>query len=147
MQGKATVEPLSEAHGEELGTLLEDVKALLGEAEQGGDWADLDDRAIKPLQDLLGTTPAEPLKRKVAFGLGEILQREFDLDWVTARTREGEAVLALHIPLSFHLMFPDEFFEEDAAGGGKAINVRVAYLHWSDWINEHQFDEDGEVDF
>ena len=138
-----TPAPLTEEHGQELSSLLEELKKLLQEKSTGS-WDELDDRALKPLQQIIGDSPSERHVRSVAYGLGEILQRQFDLDWVTAKNEDGEQ-MALHIPLSFHLMFPDEWFVETVKNG-KPANVRTTYLKWANWIGEHQFDEDGEID-
>lgn len=144
MSGKASsFTPLNQEDGKALDAGLDGLKALLAERAEEASPA-FDETTIKPLQDVLSTDLSKEQIQWADFGLGEILQRLFDLDWVSAETETGHEI-ALHIPLSVHLIYPSKFFSEPHAAG-KALNVRTTYLEWCDWIGEHQFDTEGELD-
>ncbi len=145
MTGKARdFVPLSKEDADKLGSILDDLRKE-SEAKFPKELQAFDETALKPLQKLMAGKPEPDEVRRIDFGLGEILKQEFDLDWVSAETETGHEI-ALHIPLSVHLIYPTTFFSEPHRKSGKVPNVRTTYLHWVGWINDHQFDAEGEID-
>ena len=137
MAGNGTIEPITEEEAKELERTLEAIRGRVSGAG-GPNSGRLDERSIKPLQDLLAQDSSPDVVRLLDYGLAEILAAEFDLDWARAE-RDGAPQVVLQIPFSEHVLYPSAFFSEQVKKG-KIPNVRTTYLHWSDWINEHQFE-------
>ncbi len=127
---------LTEDHAKDLDKALETLQARVSELSPG-ETLEYNDSSLKPIQHVLDTEPSIEQLRAAEFGLGEILQKEFDLDWVTA-TRGEETLIALNIPCTENVIFPHEFFKQLKEGHG--ANARVTYLKWADFVGEHAFD-------
>lgn len=130
---------LSDTDTQSLASLHAEVRRMLDE-KFPGQHPELDERCLKPFQKLLAQAPTPGQVRALEYGLGDILKRQFDLDWVTAHTSAGP-VIALNIPYSSHLLFPGDWFTRKLAAG-KPVNVRTIFLECQDFIQKHLFAAD-----
>lgn len=131
--------PLSEQDTTTLEDCLNHLKERLSEV-MPGEKLEFDDRAFKPLQRLLSKSIDDRLIQAVELGLGEVFKREFDLDWVSVESPDGDGTrIGLNIPCTPNVLMPSEFFGGDLRAG-KPVNLRVAYLEWATWIEEHALD-------
>lgn len=119
------------------------MKRLLDQAEErlkewlpgGVTW---DERCLKPLERALAKASTEDDVEALGIALGEILSRQFQLDWVQADF-EGGPRLALNLPYTETVFDPDRLFLEKFRDN-KAINVRTIHLDSCEWLEEHAFD-------
>lgn len=118
----------------------EGLKALEGSIEAlfPGEKVDYDDRTLKPIQKVLGVKPGPEVVKLAQLGLAEVLAREFDLDWVTIDGDDGPE-LGLNVPMTDNALRLGALYQK-TLGAGKPANVRVTYMEWCDWIEEHRFD-------
>lgn len=103
-----------------------------------GEKVDYDDRTLKPIQKVLGIDPGPDLVKQAEIGLAEVLKREFDLDWVTIEGEDGPE-LGLNVPMTAHAFRLKSIYEK-SLGAGKPANLRITYMEWCQWIEEHSFD-------
>jgi hypothetical protein len=103
-----------------------------------GEKVDYDDRTLKPIQQVLGVDPAPDLVKQAEIGLAQVLAREFDLDWVTVEGDDGPE-LGLNVPMTENAFSLSSIYAK-SLGAGKSANLRITYMEWCDWIEEHRFD-------
>ena len=118
----------------------EGLKSLEDKIEElfPGEEVKYDDRSLKPIQQVLGIDPTPDLVQQAEIGLAEVLRREFDLDWVTVDGDDGPE-LGLNVPMTAHAFRLKSIYEK-SLGAGKPANLRITYMEWCTWIEEHRFD-------
>lgn len=132
-----SISPLTDELVEERDSGL---KALEDKLEElcPGEKVEYDDRTLKPIQQFLGIDPTPDLVKQAELGLAEVLQREFDLDWVAVDGEDGPE-LGLNIPMTENTFRLAAIYEK-SLGAGKPANLRITYMEWCNWIEEHRFD-------